>query len=170
MKKISVIDNFLNTNDFIKIKNTIVSNDFFPWYYNPYVVSSDNDLPNNYQFVHLFYNNGEIISHNFTNILPLLEKIDPLSLVRVKANLVPRTEKIVEHGMHIDIDDPKITTAVFYLNTNDGYTVFENGEKVDSKKNRIAFFESQIPHSGSSCTDENVRIVLNINYIERTKT
>ena len=57
-------------------------------------------------------------------------------------------------------------TAVFYVNTNNGYTIFESGEKVSSVENRMVIFDSNILHTGTTCTDERVRCVLNFNYYE----
>ena len=55
-------------------------------------------------------------------------------------------------------------TSVFYFNTNDGYTEFENGEKVHDVENRLITFPSPYYHTGNSCTNNSYRIVLNLNY------
>jgi Rps23 Pro-64 3,4-dihydroxylase Tpa1-like proline 4-hydroxylase len=57
------------------------------------------------------------------------------------------------------------TTAIFYLNNNNGYTIFEDGSKVDSVENRLVVFNSNVMHSGVSQTDSKVRCVINLNYI-----
>ena len=61
-------------------------------------------------------------------------------------------------------------TAILYLNTNNGYTKFQqNGlQDVHSVANRLVTFYGGLKHAGASCTDENTRIVLNINYIPTT--
>ena len=56
--------------------------------------------------------------------------------------------------------------AILYLNTNDGYTCFEDGNKIKSIENRFVAFDSSLKHSGTTCTDEPRRIVLNINYFQ----
>ena len=56
-------------------------------------------------------------------------------------------------------------TGIFYLNSNNGSTVFKSGEEVQSQANRLVLFDSQLEHSGTSCTDERRRVVLNINYV-----
>ena len=48
-------------------------------------------------------------------------------------------------------------TAVFYVNTNNGYTEFEDGTKVESVENRIIFFDGSRPHNSSTCTDQKIR-------------
>ena len=76
---------------------------------------------------------------------------------------------MVEHGFHTDFptdSDFKFTTGILYINDNDGYTIFENGEKVDSVRNRYVEFASDIRHSGSSCTNQKRRLVINFNYFK----
>ena len=57
-----------------------------------------------------------------------------------------------------------LNTSILYLNTNDGYTIFEDGTKIESVENRLVTFDSHIKHSGTSCTNQKVRLVLNMNY------
>ena len=58
------------------------------------------------------------------------------------------------------------TTAIYYLNSNNGSTVFkDSGDKVESVANRLIVFDGSIEHAGTSCTDDSRRVVLNINYI-----
>ena len=56
------------------------------------------------------------------------------------------------------------TTSIFYMNTNNGYTKFEDGTKIESVANRLVSFPSNMKHKGSSCTDEKIRVVINFNY------
>ena len=41
---------------------------------------------------------------------------------------------------------------------------FENKKKVKSVANRLLKFDNIMNHSGTTCTDENQRVVININY------
>ena len=50
------------------------------------------------------------------------------------------------------------------MNTCNGYTHFEDGSKVHSVANRLAIFPSTMFHSGSTCTDKDMRVVINFNY------
>ena len=50
------------------------------------------------------------------------------------------------------------------MNDCDGYTYFEDGQKVESKENRAVIFEGDLLHAGTSCTDTDLRVVLNIDY------
>ena len=101
-----------------------------------------------------------------------MEKIKAVSLWRIKANLLTRTPNIVENSFHVDmtkLPEEKLkqwTTAIFYVNTNNGYTEFEDGTKVESVANRMVTFPANLKHRGTSCTDEKTRVVINFNYFK----
>lgn len=154
-----VYKNFLKNEDFLKIKNVLL-NDSFPWFFCKKIVDSEK----HFQFFHNFYRDYSINSSFFNLLNPIVEKINPISIVRIKANLLCKTDKNEEHGMHVDYDNPKITTAIFYCNTNNGYTKFKDGTKIKSEENKFIEFNANQEHTGSSCTDEKVRIVINFNY------
>jgi len=159
-----VYNNFLPKEEFLEIKNFMTGN-YFPWYVQNSVV---NEKDNNFQLTHLFYNNCIINSDLFKILNVFLKKINPLCIIRIKANLLTKTEKIIEHEMHTDFqsDSTKnITTGIFYINTNNGYTKFKN-KKIESIENRYVSFNSNELHTGTTCTDENYRIVINFNYIK----
>jgi hypothetical protein len=95
----------------------------------------------------------------------LINNINPSDLMRVKGNLGVKTSEHVEGGFHTDTNaNFKHNIAIFYLNTNNGYTKFEDGTVVDSVANRLVVFDSSLLHSGFSQTDKNVRCVINLNY------
>ena len=60
-------------------------------------------------------------------------------------------------------------SAVFYLNSNNGYTLFEDGTKVESVAGRLLVFDPHMAHTGSSSTDTKNRVVINFNYFEWNK-
>ena len=71
----------------------------------------------------------------------------------------------IKHEFHID-DKIKHKVALFTVNTNNGYTEFENGEKIPSIENTLALFDGNVKHRSVVQTDENLRINININYDE----
>ena len=152
-----VIDNFLSEIEFNNLRDYI-SSTRFPWYYG--LVTTDSKIA---QFVHTFYAN-DMPTSTYDNVAFLREKLNMAALVRIKVNLNPKTETLQVHKDAFHIDYPDITTAVFYLNTCDGYTLFEDGPKVNSVENRIVIFDSNMRHTGTSCTNESGRLVMNINY------
>ena len=104
----------------------------------------------------------------------ILDLVDPISILRIKANLLTRTPNIVKNTFHVDIDNlenssetiKQWTTSIFYMNTNNGYTKFEDGTKVESVANRFISFPANLKHTGTSCTDEKTRVVINFNYFK----
>ena len=59
----------------------------------------------------------------------------------------------------------EMKTAVFYINTNDGYTEFENGVRVSSVANRVCIFDSNLNHRGTTHSEGgHQRVVVNFNY------
>jgi hypothetical protein len=155
-----VKDNFLNKKDFKKIQDLITGSDF-PWF-----VSNGINYKNDghTQFFHNFYNQG-MSSIFFDCLLPLLHKLEVVSLIRIKANSICATSKIIEHEKHIDVSNvSNAKTAVFYVNTNNGYTHFKDNKKIKSIKNRICIFDTNMLHGGTTCTDSKRRIVINFNY------
>ena len=152
-----VIDNFLSEGEFKNLRDYISSTSF-PWYFG--LVTTDSKIA---QFVHTFYANDAPTS-TWPHVAFLREKLNMAALVRIKVNLNPRTETLQVHKDAFHIDYPDITTAVFYFNTCDGYTLFEDGPRVNSVENRIVIFDSNMRHTGTSCTNEAGRLVMNINY------
>jgi len=66
--------------------------------------------------------------------------------------------------MHTDVS-VICTTGIFYLNTNNGETIFENGERVKSVENTFVTFPSNLRHTGTTNTcNAAYRVVLNFNY------
>jgi len=164
-----VIDNFLSEEEHRQIENSLMGNDF-PWFYNNNIIDEHDvmDDKNNYQFIHIFYNDFTIKSGYYDVIVPLLQKINPAALIRIKANLNPNRETQTHYSYHVDVDGKfKAKTAVYYVNTNNGQTIFIDGTKVDSVANRLVVFDKDILHTNTTCTDQKMRCVINLNYIEK---
>ena len=70
----------------------------------------------------------------------------------------------------MDLPYTQVLSAIYFVNSNDGYTYFKPQDdksliKVESKKNRLVVFPNGLLHSGTTCTDEGVRVVINFNYL-----
>ncbi len=160
------IDNFLDKNDFKDLKGILTSTKF-PWYINHGVSYAGDD--SGILFTHTVYKNDTFNSSFTLGGLDIFKKkLQIVSLVRAKFNLLHRTESIIKHLPHIDIPNPpdNLKTAILYLNTNNGYTQFEeSGEKISSVENKLIVFNANQKHFGTtnSC-DAPYRIVLNLNY------
>lgn len=159
-----VTDNFLEESDYELLK-TVVLGDDFPWFYNNLTANVTTNNINDFQFTHGFYRNFGP-SSNYLKILdPILDKIKPFALTRIKANLQTRTESHHKGTIHTDNQYPHCITGIYYVNTNNGYTEFSDGEIVKSVGNRFVEFNSYLNHFGVSSTDTQVRCVLNFNYL-----
>ena len=133
---------------------------YFPWYFIDCVSIKDDGF---FQFEFLFFKDSQNCSQEYMDLIqPILSKLKYKKLLRVKANLLTQTNKIIEHRMHIDRKIGK--TSIFYINNCNGYTKFKNGEKIISEENKLVEFNSTLEHSGSSCTDQKRRVVINFNY------
>ena len=155
-----IYKNFLSKEDFKKIKSTIMG-DYMPWFYNDNVLRSNKE---SFQFTYTFITDGEQTCHqDMIDLLqPILVRLKYKKLNRIKANLISRDSKITEHGLHTDQEEG--TTGIFYMNDCNGYTKFEDGSIVSSESNKYVEFDSKLKHTGSSCTDEKRRVVINFNY------
>ena len=161
-----IIDNFIDQQSFQNLKNTMLG-DNFCWNYNQAIDYADDK--DKFQFTHSFYKESGPSSFFYDTITPVLRRIKYKELFRIKANLLTRTSKIEPNIFHTDIQGnwgviPYIT-SILYLNTNDGYTEFEDGTKIESIENRWVSFPEDTKHRGTSCTNERVRVVINFNYL-----
>jgi len=166
-----VIDNFLPEESAKNIFDVMIGNVAqFPWYYNNTVVHIDSgkDFINNYQFTHGFYSDWKINSGYYNLIEPILDRLNPYALVRVKANLNHATSYRITYDWHVDFEgnNKNSKTAIYYVNDNDGATILENGIEVESVFNRLLVFDQSMKHTGTTCTNEKVRCVINFNYVE----
>ena len=139
----------------------------FPWQFEPRKITHQEILPWNSQFVHVFYDNDEPQSPFITIIEPLIEFLDPLCLIKAKANLTIATENPQAHEWHQDTGDERIMTALYYANTNNGFTEFETGERVDCERGELITFPSTLKHRAWTHTDTQARAVIHISYIAR---
>ncbi len=166
VKQIEILDDFLPTDTFERLRSFMCST-YIPWYYIDYIVDKKGS---DYQFVHRFLSSTSK-SPFYKYIKPIIDKISPHELMRVKANLRPKSIKPIQTPFHTDYDIPddprhQFKTAIYYINTNNGYTIFKhNKQQVQSKANRLLVFNGHLHHAGVSNTDNNKnRIVININY------
>ncbi len=159
-----VIDNFLSKKEFNILYNNIfnIDNEFHWFFYEAKELEKDptKDL-NQYQFCHVFYPSQ---SRFFYLLQPLIKKLKIKHLLRIKMNLNPYSSLLSKGQFHIDMEN--CTTAIFYLNTNNGYTLFEkNHKKIKSEKNRVLIFNSNLKHTGTNTTNKKFRGVINLNYV-----
>ena len=178
MMEVKIVDNFLPKKELDELKYLIEESGEFPFYFQSIVAAQKGvtttdkerldirkQYCNSYQ-IHALYRDGQPCSEYCEPIcdmfIPRFKGLQ--SLLRVKVNFYPPTEKVITYTPHIDYDYEH-KGALFSLNTCDGFTGLEDGTKVDSIENRILFFNPQTPHSASSTTSPKGRFNINVNYL-----
>ena len=165
-----VIDDFLSPSEYEQISDYFLG-PTVDWRYNDHKVSPDEGT-DSFQFTQMVFEPTRFpISkeRSMKALDPLYAQLDFDILIRVKVNMTSRT---LEHNYTLFHTDTRQnnTTAIYYVNTNNGFTRFKDGTKVESKANRVVIFDAQTEHSGVSCTDEKVRVVINLNYFPKILT
>ena len=162
---IELYDNFLPIHVFKEIQKIFMSEDF-SWSWGNTVVNDNHvecDELDNHQFFHQVYHNLLTDSPYYKYTAPIVNALNSKALIKIKANLSVRTKERIIHGYHKDFPF-ECKTAIFYINSNDGVTMFKNGKVIDSVENRFIMFNSQLEHTGTTCTNQKRRIVINFNY------
>jgi len=157
---IEIIDDFLPEEEFKTIQSFMMGGEF-RWFYSKGRSTRDDGL---FLMVHVFFQPKVGSNSEHLDIWNLfMNKVEAKNCTRIKANLSFKTPTIEPGPYHQDFPDMK--TAVFYINTNDGYTEFENGVRVSSVANRVCIFDSNLQHRGTTHTEGgHQRIVVNFNY------
>jgi|TARA_R110002110_G_scaffold155771_2_gene350319 hypothetical protein len=166
-----VVDDCLSQEDFNTIRNHLYGDDM--WAFSDGIDYKDDE--DKFQFYHYYIKQNIQVSKHLNILLPIVNKINPFVFTRIKANFLTRTSTIIENRFHVDIDmsQDKLyqwTTSILYMNTNNGYTEFQDGRiamentTVKSVANRMVTFPANLRHRGTSCTDQNSRVVINFNY------
>jgi len=135
--------------------------------------------------VHPIVMERAVVSQNFYKeyLSKILFKMDSqfgverVQVQRAKCNLqtqLTNNKPTYFNVPHIDADIRHIS-FIYYINDNDGHTIFFTDEskdknspleiehKVESKKNRIVFFDGSILHTGQNPINSHLRAVINVN-------
>lgn len=174
---ITVIDNFLDKDDFIELKEIFIHENT-TWLITPGISASDstNALKNpldNYMFNHLIYKDMHIYSDAFEKVYGILYPrmvehlgVNYRTITRMKVNMYTRTHEVQEHPWHVDHNHMNgLRGLLLSFNTCDGYTGFDDGTQIDSVENRAIFFDSTERHHSTSCSNAPYRLNLNVNYV-----
>ncbi|AOO10837.1 hypothetical protein RW080711_025 [Synechococcus phage S-RIM8] len=174
-----IIDDFLTPKEYAYIKSNALDNSKIPWNYG-FGKSfgsreSSQDLRNQ-QLTYTIYHVArfpEILGTEYAAIVaPIINMCSVLAIHRIKANLeLYSGEEKYESEFHYDWSDKTthlpgnaMQCAIYYVNSNNGYTEFEDGTIIESVANRMVFFNNSMKHRGVSATDVPSRCVLNFNW------
>lgn len=164
-EKIKIIDNYLPETTMLQLENFILSSNF-PYYYTENIAGEDFKKTNTFMFFHNLILEGEECSnvgYLITNII--IDKIPHKNILRSKINFYLNTNQLQLHDFHLDNSDNKdIKIAIFYINTNNGFTEFEDKSIVNSVRNRLVLFPGNLKHRSTNTTNKKNRINININY------
>jgi hypothetical protein len=159
-------DNFLAKKDLTELDNLVHNN--FPWYLHKEQVTGADD---GHWFGHIIYNEDVPKSDLYNPMIKIFKNyLKYVTLIRIHINLLVRQETPSISDFHTDCDfspedTEKITTAIFYMNTCNGVTEFED-QKIDTIRNRLIMFPANTLHRAIGQTDTNERIVFNFNFIK----
>lgn len=174
-KQFEIVDNYLPEEEFQKILN-IVENTSFTWSLAPQLLGGGKDNPDDYYFTRVLIEQGREIFPNSSEIVKILLKPiaaklkKKLFVTRSKINLFLKEPNHFGYGMHQDVIDgngdysKNYNSLLIYLENSNGYTEFDNGDIVNSVRNRAIFFKSDIWHQTVTSTDTLFRRNVNINY------
>ena len=178
-----IIDNVLSPEQFTDLTN-FISGNAFPWYFNDTVAFESDEVAEknqsgvitesqqtyNFYYTHMVFDSEvsqELIDNPnpelWQKILPILYVTDMREVLRCKINNYLKTPTIIHHQQHTDYDY-KHKGALFYLNTNDGLTVLEDGTEIESVANRLLLFDASIPHHSTTTSNQDRRLNINFNY------
>ena len=164
---LQVIDNFLEPYYFNIIRDTLLYNNQFGWYWHDGVTYDyEKEF---FQFTHIFYDTDVEVNSHWLNIFEVMQsKLQVQEWRRIKANLNTRTTFKRFHGWHSDFPVSSGygpgKTAILYINSNNGYTKFKKSGKVKCVENRLVIFDAYELHGGVTCTDQKRKVVVNFNY------
>ena len=174
-----LIDNFLTEKEFVALRDVIMAPDF-DWHFSPGNDETDEERSSPGLFTHIIHGENDPFGHSsscfrllFCSLLssgqfPGLNG-NGVNLVRIRLNLNCKFPEPCKYHYHLDMSlgpaAERWTTAILYINTNNGYTEFENGTIVESVANRLVAFPAVWMHRGVSQTDEETRILINFNYL-----
>jgi len=165
-----VIDNFLPEFQHKKIQEVLYgTHATFPWFYTADTLPVKDSYS---QFTHIFFRSTHpeyMFSDYFHVVEPLVNMINPDMLIRVKANSTSPVELEKDRlaPFHVDYDKSIGMVGVYYVNSNNGATVLESGEEIESVENRFVKFGSDLKHAVKRHTGVKNRFVINFNWLER---
>ena len=170
--KYKIIENYLGKEENDKMKEAMLDRRF-PWSINAKTGRPDLDgfgvSPHDNQVCHYFVDKNTVTSQHLNVIQKLTNKFNARAIHRIKANCELGRDKAWESRFHYDqeykdkLPMHQVTNAIYYLNTNNGYTEFKDGTKVESVCDRLLIFPNNLLHRGVSQTDCMYRIVINFN-------
>jgi hypothetical protein len=169
----SITDDFLKEEWFVELRDTLLAKTF-PWFFSSVNVYDDDDEENTPGFLcHIVFTKNVPTSELYEpQFLPILNVLEVSIVSRIMINLNWRLPKPFVSTFHLDtamIEQQTAgwTTSILYINTNNGYTELETGERIECIANRLVTFPANIKHRVCTQTDTQKRILINFNYLKQ---
>jgi hypothetical protein len=162
-EKIKIIDNYLPEKIMLDLENFLLSNNF-PYYYVENIVLGF-EKSDSFMFVHHLIENqkeSSTVGNSIVNMI--MNNVPHKNILRAKINFYLKTDCLQLHDFHLDNPHEDIKIAIFYINTNNGFTEFEDKTIVNSVRNRLVLFPGNLKHRSTNTTNKKNRINININY------
>ena len=166
-------DNFLKDEELFEIVKLVKSHDMLWSFRSGFTFMPDEEIP--YDLVGDDWGLSYMLIPTLEPVLSqkLFKVFDPLFFqlkiehpLRIKLNLNVATKEPHISQYHQDLHpDLKYTTAIYYINTCNGYTQFKSdGAPVKSVENRLIVFDGNLEHRAVTQTDTQMRYLINIGY------
>ena len=166
---IVIEDNYLQQDQFDRLRSFMMS-DQIAWYYS-------GNYGGNYPLMeHWFHRenqgperhpNTPFLNTQYEILNPLLMQLNPIAILKIRANCNWRTHNEEQRVFHTDIT-AESTTSILYINHSDGCTIFKDCDTiVESVANRFVTFPSNMLHAARPFTTPERRVLINFNYIAR---
>jgi len=160
--KYEVIDNFLPQDEFDKLTDLLHQQ--IPFYFQKEINAGHVD-DKQFYMTHMLFNIEQepMYSTYYWDFKTILNKLNVKALMRMKINLYPKTSELETHKPHWDYNYEH-KGCILSFNTCDDTRILKDGTKIDSVANRALLFDPSKLHSSTSCTNDKVRLNVNINY------
>ncbi len=195
MKDVMIFDNFLEETKVKKLKDYFIKNqNDLTWIYFTFINYTKEGEPttlsnpsmvktkNNDGFVINLIRQETPISDDIREIIEEIKNktskildVEIKHTIRIKVNLNKSqslNEKEIYEGIHIDSKSEHLT-FIYYVNTNDGYTILYESDKktikdkINCVENRLVVFNGLTPHVGVPSTNDD-KCLINFNVIKKT--
>ena len=175
-QKFEVIDNFLDEDSFLELKQFITTPRCDWRFISAVTFKGDRGKAKDGYFIHSFKDCNPTTLEDRFPVSPHYQKLDKLmnkitqkvdykNILRVRSSLYPRRDTQRPNPPHVDYEFPH-KVCLFYVNTNNGHTLFEEDEKkIPSVENRLLIFDGLQRHSSVVQTDTPARFIININVV-----
>ena len=168
MQQYTVVDNFLEKTEYENLKNLILSPEF-PWRRRNNLTENSKGKDIGY-FTYNFFNNFRVYSNEFTtHIIPILSKLNAVSIIEARANLFIK-EFWLSDAANYHLDYPNIlhnTTSILNFSSSEEGTLLKVNDKeikIGSLENRLITMTGNILHSTIKNKEADPRYILNLNY------